>query len=82
MTADVAIVVVVEQPADRRRQPEHWKVRPGHEQAAAASRLTLVGKVGAEPDVSGNAGEDRLGALQILEHRITEHVVTFTRLAA
>ena len=82
MTADVAIVVVVEQPADRRLQAEHRKVRPGHEQAAAASRLTLVGKVGAEPDVSGNAGEYRLGAFQILEHRITEDVVTITRLAA
>ena len=82
MTADVAVVVVVEQPAERRLQAEHRKVRPGHEQALPLQRLTLVRKVRAEPDVRGDAGEDRLGPLEIAEHRIAEDLVAIARLAA
>ena len=82
MPAGVPIVVGIQQPAERRLEAEHRKVRAGHEQPVAASGLRLIGQVGAEPDVQCDAGEDRLLLLEIAEHRVAEHRFTVPGLAA
>jgi len=61
---------------------------PGPEEAArdhdAVRRLGLavVGEIGAEPTVRGDAGEAGLQALEVAEHRVAEHLLAVAGLLA
>ena len=82
MAADGPVDLGAEQAAGRRLQAQGREVgardlRPLHRGAAA-----LVGHVGAEPLVRGDAREDRLLALQVAEHRVAERLVARTRVVS
>ena len=77
-----AIVARSQQAAERRPQTEHGKVAARHEQALALRGLVAITQIDGEVAVRGDAGEDRLEALQVPEHGIAEHRRAFTHAAA
>jgi hypothetical protein len=80
--ADVPIVVRAEQPAERRLDAEHRKIRARYERALAVHRLAAIGEVGAEAHVRRDAGEHRLQAFEIAKHRVAEDHLARTSLRA
>ena len=73
--ADVASVVRSQEASQRRSQTQNRKVTARHEQALALQGLAAIAKVDVKVAVRRDAGEDRLEALQIAEHRIAEERV-------
>ncbi len=82
MPADGLIVAGPQQPSDSGLQLERREVGTGDQRATAADRLIVIGEVGAEAAVRGEAGEHRLALLEIPEHRVAEDHVAVAGLAA
>ncbi len=80
--ADHAVVALREQPAEGRLHAKHREVAPRHEHARARQGLPLVGEVGPENAVRGQAGEDGLRLFEVTEHRVAEDLVAVARLVA
>ena len=76
------VVVGAEQPAERRLQREHVEIGAGDEQPFRVLRLVARGQIRAERYVRGDAGERRLDALEVPEHRVAEDLIAVARLAA
>jgi hypothetical protein len=80
--ADDIVIGWANQTAQRRSETEHREVTARDERGKSAGGLVPGSEVDVDDAVSGNAGETRLHACQILKHRVAEHLVAVAGLVA
>ena len=80
--ARLPVIVGPEKAAEMGRQPQHGKIRTGHQCGVAAFRGPGIRDGCAEIAVRGNAGKRRLHPLEIAKHRVAENRIACAGRAA
>ena len=73
------IVISPKEAAERRLNAEDGEVAARHQHSLGVERLAVVREVGIKHTMRGDAGEHRLHALEVSEHRMAEDDVAIAR---